>query len=250
LARRDNRHPALRGDQVRRWLQSGILKADQLGDTPILVVREAARVRLTKKHRTTLGQGIFLVPRWVEIPWMRWTMELRDLPAEELEKLAIIVQQGQPHRLIFQQVEDLDHLCRQQRHILKQNEGRRRYFEVRIKPFIVARRAAADSLRRVRQQQLRAVRNALIAPVGEKLHSPELMTPGAITEAVAKLDVAIAELEEIIERPLVTGRKRAKRSLRAAQRWIKEGDFPRALKHLRAAWKNLTWPKPKEEKGK
>src|SRR3990170_228621 len=64
MAKRDRRHPSLRGYQVSRWLERGILKADQLGDTPILVVKEAVRVRLTPRHRTTLSQGIFLVPRW------------------------------------------------------------------------------------------------------------------------------------------------------------------------------------------
>jgi len=244
MAKRDPHCPALRGDQVQRWLQAGILKADQLGDTPILVVREAVRVRLTKGHRTTLGQGIFLVPRWVEIPWRRWTAGLHDLSAEELEARAIIVRPGgRPYRLIFQQVEDLDHLCRQQRHVLKQGEDNP-YFERRIKPYIIARRQAADSLRRIRKRRLEAIRNGWIAPVGKKLHYPELMTPEAVAEAVARLDEAIAALDEIVERPLVIRRKRAQRSLRAAQRWIQERDFARTLRHLRAAWKNLMWPTP------
>jgi hypothetical protein len=248
LAKRDSRHPALRGEQVQRWLQSGILKAEQLGNTPILVVREATRVRLTPKYRTTLGQGIFLVPRWVKIPWHRWTAGLRNLSAEELEARAIIISSGGlAHRLIYQMVEDLDHLCRQQRHILDRGVGRN-YFERRIQPYIVKRKRAALALRQTRRLQLAAFRGGRIAPLGHLLKRPERITPELIEQMLLELDRIINELDEIIERPLVTRRKRAQRSLRAAQRWIEEENFTRALKHLRAAWENLTWPKDKEAK--
>lgn len=241
MAKRDKRHLALQGRQVQRWLQKKILKADQLGDTHILVVREAARVRLTPKYRTTLGQGIFLVPRWVPIPWIRWATGLRNLPAEELEMRGIIVRRGQPYRLIYQQVEGLDRVCRQQQHILDKGK-RRAHFEQYIKPHIVGRRQAARSLHRLRRQQLEAIRNGRIAPLGKMLHHPELMTPGAIEEAFIKLDEIITELDEITERPLVTRRKRAQRSLQAAQRQLKKGNFRLAQKRLRTAWKNLVWP--------
>lgn len=240
MARRDKRHPALRGDQVSRWLEKGILKAAQIGDTTILVVHKAARVRLTPRYITTISQGIFLVPRWVKIPWGRWTAELRDLPAKEIEARAIIASQdGQPHRLIYQQVEDLDHLCRQQKHILANlGEG---FFEKYIKPHIVGRKRAAQVLRWTRELQLRRDRER-IALLGRKLHRPELMTPEAIEEALLTLDEVITALDEIIERPLVTRRKRAQRSLQCAQRWIEEERFNLAIERLRSAWKNLTWP--------
>jgi len=244
LAKRDKRHPALRGDQVSRWLRKGILRADQLGDTPILVVREAVRVRLTPKYRTTLGQGIFLVPRWIRIPPERWR-EFRQLSEQELAAKAVILGRGSvPYRLIYQMVEDIDHLCRQQQHILDRGKGRS-HFERHIKPHIAGRRQAARSLRQLRRQQLELVRNHGIAPLGKKLNHPERMSTEAIEEALIKLDEIIADLDNIIERPLATRRKRAQRSLRAAQRQLRKGNFRLAQDRLRTAWKNLLWPKEK-----
>jgi len=57
------------------------------------------------------------------------------------------------------------------------------------------------------------------------------------------LDNLICELEEIVERPLVTRRKRAQRSLRSAQRWVRERKFSLARKRLQKALQNLAWPK-------
>src|SRR3990170_1330333 len=105
MAKRDRRHPSLRGYQVSRWLKRGILKADQLGDTLILVVREAVRVRLTQRHRTTLPQGIFLVPRWT--PASAPDLEkLKHLSEANKGEHGLIHHRGMDLLLIYQQVED------------------------------------------------------------------------------------------------------------------------------------------------
>jgi len=261
VAKRDPHHPALRGYQVWRWIKKGILEAEPLRETPILVVQKRTRVRLTPKYRTTISQGIFLVPRWIPAPKYEWEKFSR-LSTKELEAKGIIKRRGVLYLLIYQQVEDISHLYRQQEHILAKREsafesakGRRgRYilfdgvptqvFDLKIKPFIVKRKEAAAGLEKRRAKQLQRIRVLRLVPLLGRLGIPEMPIPDRELEGIVRyLDDVIDELEEIIERPLVTRRKRAQRSLRSAQRWIKERKFYLARKRLLKALQNLAWPK-------
>lgn len=237
MAKRNSRHPALRGYQVARWIARGILKAAQLGETPILIVREAARVRLTRRFRTTISQGILLVPRWIPAPAAdleRW----HTLSVAERREKGLILGRGMDLLLIYQQVEDLFHLQRQQYHVLWDRE-QTVFFESVIRPHIVRRAIAADRLIRQRAAQLKHVGESSLPPILEALGNFRLLTPKMEAGILRYLDGLIAGLDECTERPFVTRRKRAQRSLRRAQHWIREGEFARAAKMVRSAQRNL-----------
>ena len=242
MAKRDPRHPALRGYQVWRWQKKGILEAEPLRETPILVVQKRTRVRLTPKYRTTISQGIFLVPRWIPAPKYELEKFLR-LSTKELEAKGIIKRRDVLYLLIYQQVEDLSHLYRQQEHILFDGV-RTQAFDLRIKPSIVRRREVAAGLGKQRAKQLQRIRVLQLVPLLGRLGIPEMPIPDwELKGIVHYLDNLICELEEIVERPLVTRRKRAQRSLRSAQRWVRERKFSLARKRLQKALQNLAWPK-------
>jgi hypothetical protein len=247
MAKRDRRHPSLRGYQVSRWLKREILKAAQLGDTPILVVRESARVRLTRRHRTTLSQGIFLVPRWI------------PAPANDLEKLGhlnkadkgehgLIHHRGMDLLLIYQQVEDLDHLQRQQEHILWDREHTV-FFESVIRPHIVGRIRAANALSRRRQADLKHTREISLWNVLDTLEHPErffdphkppqVLDQNKIAGLLRYLDGLIAGLNSFAERPYVAVRKKAQRSIHCAQKWIRQSEFAKAAGMIRRAQEHL-----------
>ncbi|NIT03715.1 hypothetical protein GTO10_02160 [Candidatus Saccharibacteria bacterium] len=249
MAKRDPRHPALRGYQVWRWLGKSILKAKPLFGTQILVVQEAVRVRLNAKYRTTLSQGIFLVPRWIQAPEYELEKFLK-LSQEELREKGIVwvSEKDGYYLLIFQQVEDMDHLVRQQDHILF-DEVHTRAFDLQIRPYILVRKTAARELREVRQRQLtmrrrqiERLREGKLRPPIKLLKDPKKMTPKVIQGVVNHLKKVVSELDEIIERPLVVRRKRAQRSIRSAIRWIGERNFYLARRRLEKALENLIWP--------
>lgn len=246
MAKRGRRHPALRGYQVWRWWgEKGILEAKPLGKTLILVVQRAARVRLTSKYRTTISQGIFLIPRWIKLP-EKEREKFSHLSEEKLKGKGIITDGDTFCLLIYQQVEDIDHLLRQQHYILFDGKRTRvAKFDLFIKPEIEARKEAALQLKRWRTKQLQDIRERRIIPLLKRFAAPEEIPDWEIEGMVNYLGNIITELDEIIERPLVTRRKRAQRSLRAAQRWIKEKNFDLAKKRLEKAIENLVWPKEK-----
>jgi hypothetical protein len=247
MAKRNRRHPSLRGYQVSRWLERGILKADQLGDTPILVVKESVRVRLTQRHRTTLSQGIFLVPRW------------RPVPVPDLEKLGhlseadrgergLIRHRGMDLILIYQQVDDLDRLSRQQHHILWDREHTV-FFESVIRPHIAGRARAADSLKRRRQNELKHTRETYLENVRDALEHPErffdsrkppqTLDPKKIEGLLRYLDGLVDGLNSLAERPYVAARKKAQRSIRCAQKWIRQNEFEKAAGMIHRAQEHL-----------
>jgi len=242
VAKRDPRHPALRGYQVWRWMRKQILKVRPLFGTTILVVQEAVRVRLTREYRTTLSQGILLVPRWIKAP----EYELAKFPKLSVRKLkarGIIWarKRGDFYLLIYQQVEGINHLHRQQDHVLFDG-ARTEVFDLQIKPYIVVRKVAAGQLRKQRRKQLKDIRERRIRPPLKMLSDPSRVTP-SLAEGISRhLDNVINELEEIVERPLVPRRKWAQRSLQAAKRQIEKGNFDLARKRLGKALENLTWP--------
>lgn len=223
-------------------MNKGILEAKPLGETPILIVRKAARVRLTPKYRTTISQGIFLVPRWIPAP--KYELEkFSRLSTKELEAKGIIKRWGIVlYLLIYQQVEDLSHLYRQQRHILFDGV-RMRIFNLRIKPYIVERKKVAAELAKQRAKQLRVIRERKLNPLLKRLATPKEIEAWEIEGMIHYLDGVVDELEEIIERPLVGRRKRAQGSLRATQRQIRKRNFYLARRRLKKALENLTWPK-------
>jgi len=247
MAKRDQRHPSLRGYQVSRWLKRGILKVDQLEGTRILVVREAVRVRLTARHRTTLSQGIFLVPRWTPVP-------ATDL--EKLEKLSpadkgehgLIRHRGMDLLLIYQQVEDLDHVIRQQEHILRDREHTV-FFESVIRPHIVGRARAAAALKRIRGADLKHTRETYLGNVRDALEHPErffdprkppqTLDPKKIEGLLRYLDGLVDGLNSLMERPYVTARKKAQRSIRCTQKWIRKNEFEKAAGMIRRAQEHL-----------
>lgn len=242
MAKRDPRHPALRGYQVWRWMERGILKAGRLhGAAGVLVVQKAVRVRLDRKYRTTISQGIFLVPRWIPMP-KNESEKFSLLSEEKLRKNGIIKVEDRPYLLIYQQIEDLAHLYRQQEHILLDGV-QMRIFNLKVKPHIVARKKAAAKLAKQRAKQLRDIQEGKVIPLLKRLATPEEIPDWEIEGMVNYLDGVIAELEQIIERPFVVGRKRAQGSLRAVQRQLRKRNFYLARKRLMKALENLIWPK-------
>ncbi|HLD96457.1 MAG TPA: hypothetical protein VI794_01950 [Patescibacteria group bacterium] len=236
MAKRDRRHPSLRGHQVARWLKHGILKADQLGDTPILVVRESVRVRLTPHHRTTLSQGIFLVPRWIPAP-AGDLEKLEHLSKEDRGEHGLIHHRGMDLILIYQQVESLNHLTRQQSHILWDREHTV-FFESVIRPHIVGRARAAAALERVRRADAERVREINLENVRNTLEHPgRLKNVGGL---LRYLDGFVDGLDVLAERPyLVVARKKAQRSVRRAQKWIRLHEFGKAAGMIRRAQEHL-----------
>lgn len=242
MVRRDPRHPALRGYQVWRWMRKRILKVRPLFGTPILVVQEAVRVRLTRDYRTTLSQGIFLVPRWIRAP----KYELAKFPKLSVKGLKArglvwVKRRNDFFLLIYQQVDGIGHLHRQQNHVLF-DKKRTEIFDLEIKPYVVVRKVAAGQLKKQRRKQLEIIRERRIRPPLKILSDPDRVTPKDIEGIIRHLDNVIAELEKIVERPLATRRKRAQRSLQATQRQLEKGNFYLARKRLRKALENLTWP--------
>lgn len=253
MAKRDRRHPSLRGYQVSRWLRRGILKAKPLFGTQILIVQKAARVRLTPRYRTTLPQGIFLVPRWIKAPEYELG-KFSKLPRENLREKGLIwiAEERHYYLLIFQQVEDLDHLVRQQDHILF-DDIHTRAFDLQIKPYIKVRKVAARALQAIREKQLRTrrqqienIRERWLRPPVKLLSNPRGITPKVAEGITNHLKRVAEELEQIIERPLVVRRKRAQRSIRSAVSWIERRNFRLARIRLRKAIANLVWPPTKE----
>jgi len=232
MAKRNRRHPSLRGYQVSRWLKRGILKTDQLGDTPILVVREAVRVRLTQRHRTTLSQGIFLVPRWnpASAPDLE---KLKHLSEADKGEHGLIHHRGMDLLLIYQQVEDLYRLSRQQHHILWDREHTV-FFESVIRPHIVGRARAAEFLKRVREADLKRIREIYLRNVLDALKHPD-----KIGGLLRYLDGLVDGLDSFGERPYVSARKKAQRSIRRAQKWIRRNEFEKAAGMIRRAQEHL-----------
>lgn len=247
MAKRQRRHPALRGYQVSRWLKRGILKVDQLEDTRILVVREAVRVRLTARHRTTLSQGIFLVPRWTPAPAMDLEKLGKLIPADKGEH-GLIRHRGMDLLLIYQQVEDLDHVIRQQEHILWDREHTV-FFESVIRPHIAGRARAANALQRTRRADVKRIRETILWNVLDALEHPErffdqkkppqTLDPQKLKGLLRYLDGLIDGLDTWVERPYVTARKKAQRSIRCAQKWIRQNEFEKAVTMIRRAQDHL-----------
>jgi len=242
MAKRDPRHPALRGYQVWRWIGKGILEVKSRFGTSILVVRKPKRVRLTRDYRTTLSRGIFLVPRWIKAP----DYELAKFPklsvkALKTKRIVWVQAKGDFYLLIYQQVEDIDHLGRQQDHILFDGEHTET-FDLEIKPYITVRKVVADQLKEQRSEQLEIIRERRLRPLLKRLAAPEKLVTGEIDGMINYLGDIIAELEQIIERPLVARRMRAQRSLEATQRQLEKRNFYLARKRLGKAMENLTWP--------
>ncbi len=235
MPKRNPRHPSLRGYQVTRWINEGILKASRLGDTPVLVVEEAKRVRLTSRFLTTLSQGIFLVPRWIRAP-KRDLKKLCSLSADEQNRAGLIYREGKARLLIFQQVKDVFAAVRQPKHIVFDQE-QTEFFRENIAPHLLARRGAAAMLARCRVRDLQGVQRGL-AILSEKLVAGGVPSVEA-AEMLKYLDTLISVLDQVVERPFVTRRKRAQRSLRAAQHWIGEEKFAVAVKRVRKAREKL-----------
>lgn len=222
-------------------MSNGILKTESLEGTSILIVQEAKQVRLTRDYRTTLGQGIFLVPRWIPAP--KYELEkFSRLSPKELKAKGIIKRKGVFYLLIYQQVADLDHLLRQQEHILFDGV-RMKIFNLRIKPYIVERKKVTEKLIERRKRQLQIIRESRLIPMLKRLAKPEGILPWEFEGMIRYLDKVIAELDKIIERPLVPRRKRAQGSLRAVQRQLRKRNFYLARKRLEKALENLAWPK-------
>lgn len=124
--------PALRAIDVERWLANKILRVKRIKSTPIFYLLKGKSVRqswfkktakriLKKTAVTYLRKGIFLVPIWQKVP--EWEMQrLKDQGIEPLT-LGIISFEGTFYRLVYMQVEDLDHTLRQQNHVLDQYLG-------------------------------------------------------------------------------------------------------------------------------
>jgi len=238
MPKRDPHHPSLRGYQVSRWLTEGILKASRLGDTPVLVVEQAVRVRLLYGFRTTLSQGIFLVPRWIPAP----TPDLKTLTRlsadrEEQKKMGLIYHGDKPWLLIFQQVADLYAAARQSKHVALDRE-QTEFFKEKITPHILARRGAAVMLARCRVRDLQGIQRGLALLLGRLQRAGNHPAEDA-GGMIKYLDALLSAVEQITERPFVVRRKRAQRSLRSAQRWIEEGKFVIAAKRVRKAVENL-----------
>ncbi len=235
MAKCDTCPVALRAWQIHYWV-GRILQVDQIGETPILLVIQAARVYLGMRKRTTVGQGIFLVPRWIPLAEEDWEI-VRGFSEDSWRSFGIIKTEKGLQILIYQQVADLYALVRQQGHILF-DEEQTDFFRRYIAPLIRARRGAAVMLARCRVRDLKGVRTRSLANLLTKLQSGKIATyePAGM---VCFLNSLIDSLNVVTERPFVTRRKYAQRSLRRAQFWIGKGDFTHATRLIQSAIRNL-----------
>lgn len=240
MAKKDTCPLALRGYQVHFWLAQGQLKVAEVGEkTGILLILAPVRVRIGTGHRTTLSQGSFLVPRWILAP-QRDRQRFTGWSGEKLRTQGFFVRGGKLHLLLYQQVEGLDHLVRQQDHILF-DDDHSEFFNRQIAPYIAIRRFAAQNLIQRRKKQLSEIQARKLNPVLEQLRRKNL-SPKVQIGIENYLQGLIALLDEIGERPLVTRRKRAQRSIRCAIGWLERGNRRIACARLEAAYVNLNWP--------
>lgn len=278
MAKRHTNRPALRAVDVWRWIDKGILKAQKVPRTAVFFLIEGRHIRqswLTRTRKrniirrtaiTYLGEGIFLIPIWQEVPdWeMEW-LESQDLHHEEnLTRLGIHRFRRRFFRLCYMQVEDLDHAARQQVHVLKQyfdeapltfQTFRELFRELsrqgRIAKVIVGRQVGVDAFRIRIQHRIRSLRSSVASITA---HAPLFcgqVTDKDIRVVTTHLEKLARQCEEQSMRPVGRRLRFAARSLRLAAEYIQQGKIPRARRRLKAALKNLVYPeeKPKGKEG-
>lgn len=256
--------PAPRAVEVWRWIQDGILEIKVLKNTPIFHLscgrtvyqrwlKRKRREVIVKHALTYLRKGIFLVPIWkVVSDW-----EIKYLLDREIRLMRDgVVFCGKTYqRLLYMQVDDLDHVLRQTVHTMDS------YFEIdpllaenfpelteklarqnQIISRIGNRQVGTDNLKIVIGIRLKSMARSLNsilanAPIFHDRHS----VSDVITIANTLEHLAL-ECATLTFRPVFRRLGYASRSLRIAAEHIRNGQFPKAKRCLRSALKNLTYP--------
>jgi len=106
--------PAMRAESVWQWLKRGSLHAGPLYNTRVLLITENSQP-VAGGIRYWLGRGVLLVPKWIKYTGSENVSELDDAV---LHQRGMYRQQdGLMVMLIYQHVEDVLHLQRQQWHV-------------------------------------------------------------------------------------------------------------------------------------
>ncbi len=266
LKKHDDR-PALRAVDVWRWISNGILTIRIIKGSPIFFLAEGKSVRQSwykvtgqtaekKSAVTYLRKGLFLVPSWRKVT----DREINYLKAlgSSLCMQSILYFPGHGyHRLIYMQVEDLDHALRQQGYIIDNYRDKTKTLmcmfalellreiekEDRIIKQIGERKIAADSLH---------TRTCLrIDSIGRSISSIATNAPIFRTDfadegkqtVITVLERAVREIRSFTFRPVNRPIGFARRSLELAIKHLRNNRPSLARDRLRSAVKNLKYPK-------
>lgn len=278
MAKKHRDRPALNAARVFHWIINGILEIEPIKGTPAFIITRGKNVRQRwlRCHEssriismdptieivssftaaTYLRTGIILVPRWYRVPdWRVKYLQEKGI-ADRLHGFATF--EGRLYELRYQQLEDLDHCRRQQKHILEGYEmpGGRLTAEdfqimmdrlertAAITRRIAGRKAGFDSLYTIIQGRLAPLRRSLVSFVA---NAPTLKGTGEPNDQQTLVSALKKMAEECLGfacRPLVLRTRRASRSISLAIEHIEAGRMELARERLLSALKNLEYPKP------
>lgn len=256
--------PALRAVEVWRWISKDILTINPVKRSPIFHLAEGKSVRQVwlKKTKTTiqrktavtyLRKGLFLVPAWKKVP--PWEVKHLEEMGLSFCQQSILLVNGGYQRLIYMQVEDLDHAQRQQDHIMDH------YFEIerllqqtfpelvekitkehQIIQKIGRRKIAADSLHAATQIRIDSLRRSLRSILAYAPIFNQAFSEKDRQTVISVLENAVREINSFTFRPINRPIGYARRSLERATLHLKNNRLSLTKNRLRSAIKNLTYP--------
>lgn len=256
--------PALRAVEVWRWISKDILTINPVKRSPIFHLAEGKSVRQVwlKKTKTAiqrktavtyLRKGLFLVPAWKKVP--PWEVKHLEEMGLSFCQQSILLVNGSYQRLIYMQVEDLNHTQRQQEHILNH------YFEIerllqqtfpelfekitkehQIIQKIGKRKIAADSLQTATRIRIDSLRRSLCSIVDYAPIFNQAFYEKDRQTVISFLENTVREINSFTFRPVNKPIGYAKRSLALATLHLKNNRLSLAKDRLRSAIKNLTYP--------
>ena len=256
--------PALRAVEVWRWISKDILAIKIVKRSPMFHLAEGKSVRQVWLRKTKTGiqrktavtylrKGLFLVPAWKKVP--QWEIKYLKEAGLSFCQQSILLVNGGYQRLIYMQVEDLDHTQRQQEHILDH------YFEIeyllqqtfpelfekltkehQIIQKIGQRKIAADSLHAATQIRIDSLRRSLCSIVARAPLFNQAFSEKDRQTVISVLENAVREINSFTFRPINRPIGYARRSLSLAILHLKNNRLSLAKDRLRSAIKNLTYP--------
>ena len=255
---------ALRAVHVWRWTIKGILTIKIVKGSPIFYLAEGKSVRqnwLRKKRQTIkresavtyLRKGLFLVPSWRKVP--DWEIQHLKANNASLCEHSILYLHDGYNRLIYMQVEDLDHTRRQQEHIIDHYSDVKTLLrltspelfkeinkESRIIRKIGEQKIAADSRDTRTRLRIDSIRRSLCsivanAPIFKKGFSEKDIQP-----VISFLENAVREISSFTFRPINRRIGYTRRSLELTIKHLGNNRFSLARDRLRSAIKNFQYP--------
>lgn len=270
--------PALYGCQLWRWwtprlvikdgeeIEKVILVVDRMPWTPIQIVKQEKSVwqtwiRITPKRLlvrkkaalTYLGKGSFLCPLWQIVP--KRELDYYQKNGFDLAAFGIAKFRGKYKRLTYMQVEDLDHIDRQQDHILDTLFAAAIDFYDNLPDICRAIEEEDELIKKISERKVGVVDykvhlrlrirswhrsiNSYIDQVLSPNKIPDKRKIDAITSVLKKM---IDEIAKLSARPYGRRFSYARRSLIIAISHIQSGNYKLARARLKSALKNLEYP--------